>query len=373
MEEEQEGPDSFLYWLALCRTPAIGTPKLYRLLEYFQTPENIFKADKKSLSAFSLTDECIRYILRPDWRSIEADLRWLEAESNSFIPLSSDDYPFLLKHIPDPPVGLYARGDKNLLRTLQIGIVGSRNPTSSGKRNAHEFAYGLAGYGITVTSGLAVGIDTAAHAGALAGGGKTIAVLGNGLKTVYPKRNTKLAEQICGSGVLLSEFPLDYDPIASNFPRRNRIISGLSIGVLIVEAALRSGSLITARHALDQGREVFAIPGSIHNSLARGCHALIQQGAKLTEKIQDIMEEFGPVSAIMETTSDGETIRHNDHVGLDEGTKLLFEYIGYHPVDIDDLIESTGMPAQDITSRLLELELSELIELLPGGKYIRRS
>ena len=372
-EEEQEDPDALPYWLALSRTPAIGTPKLYRLLEYFRTPGNIFKADKRSLSEFSLTDECIRYLLHPDWRGIEADLRWLETQGNNFIPLSSPDYPSLLKHIPDPPVGLYVQGDKEILKSLQIGIVGSRNPTSSGKRNAHGFACGLAEYGVTIASGLAVGIDTAAHTGALDGGGKTVAVLGNGLYTVYPKRNRKLAERICGNGALVSEFPLDYGPIASNFPRRNRIISGLSIGVLIVEAAMRSGSLITARHALEQGREVFSIPGTIHNPLARGCHALIRQGAKLTEEIRDIVEEFGPLSAVVEATNGIDTARHNGDEGLDAGTKHLFEYIGYHPVDIDDLIESTAMQTREITSRLLELELKELIELLPGGKYIRRS
>lgn len=372
-EEEQEEPGSLPYWLALCRTPAIGTPKLYRLLEYFRTPENIFNAGKDLLAEFFLTDECLQYFHRPDWRDVEADLRWMEVNNNYFIPVSSPDYPSLLKQIPDPPIGLYVRGDKGVLNSLQIGMVGSRNPTPSGKRTAHEFARGLTELGITITSGLAVGIDTAAHTGALESGGRTIAVLGNGLNTVYPKRNSKLAEQICGNGLLVSEFPLDHKPVASNFPRRNRIISGLSIGVLIVEAALRSGSLITARHALEQGREVFAIPGSIHNPLAQGCHALIQQGAKLTEKIRDIVEEFGPLYTALGMANNIQTIRHNDQEGLDEGTKLLFEYIGYQPVGIDDLIESTGIGTSDIASRLLELELKELIESLPGAKYIRRS
>ena len=365
--------ESLPYWLALSRTPSIGNPKLFRLLEYFQSPENIFQADKGLLSTFSLTDEAFHYFRHPEWHVIEADLRWVEAEGNHFIPFFSPDYPSLLREIPDPPVGLYMQGNKSVLETLQIGIVGSRNPSPSGKRIAHDFARGLTEFGITITSGLAMGIDSAAHAGALAGDGNTIAVLGNGLHTIYPRRNRKLAEKICENGALVSEFPLDYGPIAANFPRRNRIVSGLSVGVLIVEAALRSGSLITAKHALEQGREVFAIPGSIHNPLARGCHALIQQGAKLTEKIRDIVEELGPICTLVATADSNMVSRQYEHEGLDEGTKLLFEYIGYQPVSIDDLIEDTAVQANEIASKLLELELKELIESLPGGKYVRRS
>ena len=373
MEEEHGVVQSLPYWLATTRIPAIGDSRLFQLLEYFHTPENLFQADKALLSGFNLTDEAIHYILQPDWQSVEKDLRWVEKDGNTFIPFYSPDYPSLLREIPVPPVGIYLQGNSKILETLQIGIVGSRNPTPSGKRIAHDFARELAANGAVITSGLAVGIDSAAHAGALATNGSTIAVLGNGLYTIYPRRNRKLAEDIRASGALITEFPLDSPPVAGNFPRRNRIISGLSVGVLVVEAAVRSGSLITAKHALEQGREVFAVPGSIHNPLAKGCHSLIKQGAKLTEKIQDITEELGGMIALMDNPQGMGSFTRNSHEGLDEGTKLLLEYIGYQPVSADELIENTALQANEIASRLLDLELNELIESLPGGKYVRRS
>lgn len=306
----------------------------------------------------------------PDWNQVEQDLIWLSKPDRHVVTLHDPRYPELLKQIPDPPSMLYVQGDVSLLSQWQIALVGSRNPSASGRDTSYEFSRYLAGGGITITSGLAMGIDAAAHQGALAAGGKTIAVIGTGLDRVYPAKHRDLAHDIAKNGTIVSEFPLGTPPRAENFPRRNRIISGLSLGTLVVEAAIRSGSLITARMALEQGREVFAIPGSIHNPLARGCHQLIREGAKLVETANDILEELGAMAGV-QAFVEAEQSQSALSSELDSDYQMLFKYLGYDPIQIDDLIERCELTADAVSSMLLLLELQGEIESLPGGRYVR--
>ncbi|MGH8552168.1 MAG: DNA-processing protein DprA, partial [Methylococcales bacterium] len=255
-------------------------------------PATLFEEERHCLSELGLNQATIEYLKSPDWAAIDNDLEWLNQPGHQAVTLDDPRYPSRLKEIAVPPPVLFVTGEVSLLSTPQLAIVGSRNPSPSGIDIARDFAANLCGSGLTITSGMALGIDGAAHEGCLAAGGKTIAVLGTGPDRVYPARHKQLAWKIAERGCLVTEFPPGTRPKASNFPRRNRVISGLSLGVLVVEAAIESGSLITARLALEQGREVFAIPGFIHNPLARGCNALIKKGAKLVESVHDILEEL---------------------------------------------------------------------------------
>lgn len=304
---------------------------------------------------------------------LDADLVWLEGPEHHLIHWFDPRYPVLLRQIADPPPALFVRGKPGALSATQLAVVGSRKPTAGGRRIAREFACALALNGITVTSGLAIGIDSAAHHGALDANSPTVAVLGNGLDTIYPPVNLYLADRICEHGALVSEWPPGTRPLPAYFPRRNRIISGLSTGVLVVEAALRSGSLITARLAMEQGREVFAVPGSIYSPLSRGCHALIRDGAKLTESIEHIVEELGPLHHVVTHRGQMCDDRQCENTGLDEQDKLLLDNMGHDPVSIDRLVEDTGISANETTARLLALELQNLIESLPGGCFIRKN
>jgi len=371
--DERRSCQTLADWLVLVRTPGLSPVKLRQLLAHYSSPGNILNADKRELAGWGLKPAVLAQIGHADQKMIEQDLVWLEATDNHFVSYIDPHYPALLKQIPDPPVGLFVRGNLSVMNTIQIAIVGSRRPTPAGKRIAQEFARGLAACKVTVTSGLASGIDSAAHLGALSVNAATIAVLGSGVDVVYPAANCALAEQICEKGALISEFPLRSKPLPVNFPRRNRIISGLATGTLVVEAALKSGSLITARLAMEQGREVFAVPGSIHNPLARGCHALLREGAKLTESIQDILEETGWLAAVV-AQPDPNTLSGNIfNETLDEHGKLLLHNIGYEPVTMDFLIEETAIPANVTAALLLNLELQDLIESLPGGSYVRKN
>ena len=291
--------DERAFWLALHRTKGLGPVGQTKLVNAFPSVKQIFSADGHTLKTFGLNDKSITSICKPDWKNIEADLAWLDEPTHHMITIDSKDYPPLLREIPDPPIVLFAHGCLERLKNCQIGIVGSRNPDTAGRKLANEFARELVIAGATVTSGLALGIDACSHQGALDAGGHTIAVTGNGLDMIYPARHKALAEKIVDNGILVSEFPPGTKPMPANFPRRNRIISGMSTGVLVIQAALRSGSLITARYAMEQGREVFAIPGSIHNPLAKGCHNLIKQGAKLVESVNDIVEELGSLVTVV--------------------------------------------------------------------------
>jgi DNA processing protein len=299
--------------------------------------------------------------------------QWLEKPENRIIESDSDDYPELLRRIPDPPTLLYIVGNAEALHLPALSIVGSRNPTQGGKENAYEFAKHLGRSGFCIVSGLAQGIDTSAHEGALAAGAMTVAFLGHGIDRVYPSANRDLAHRISQNGVLVSEFPLGGPPRRENFPQRNRLISGLSLGTLVVEAARRSGSLITARLAGEQGREVFALPGSIHNALSRGCHQLIKQGAKLVESADDIVSELGSLTGhLMQNTVDQEN-EEPKSIEHDPDYEILLNSMSYDPASADDLAENSGLTIDQVSSMLLILELEEKIEALTGGKYSLRN
>lgn len=297
---------------------------------------------------------------------IDSDLVWIDQPNNWAITIEDALYPPLLKELSDPPPVLFVRGNIALLTLPQIAIVGSRNPSTMGKETAFEFAKSLSHCGFVITSGLALGIDAASHQGALNVGGFTIAVAGTGLDRVYPARHKDLATEIVNKGAMVSEFPPGTTAKANHFPRRNRIISGLSQGLLVVEAAKQSGSLITARMALEQNREVFAIPGSIHNPLARGCNALIREGAKLVETTQDILEELNQYNQ-QDTDLPIATMQSI----LDLGQQTLLNRVQFSPTSIDDLVADSGEPVEIISSMLLILELQGYLEATAGGCYVR--
>ena len=294
---------------------------------------------------------------------------WLGDPNHHRIEIGEDDYPALLEQIAGPPAELFVNGNPAVLQLPALAIVGSRNPTGAGRRNAFEFARHLGASGFCIVSGLAQGIDAAAHRGALAAGAPTVAFLGHGIDRVYPAGNRELAHEIAREGALVSEFPLGTHPHRSLFPQRNRLISGMSLGTLVVEAARQSGSLITARLAAEQGREVFAIPGSIHNPLSRGCHALIRQGAKLVETADDIVAELAPLGGHLlqsaeESADKGVVARDGD-----EDYEGLIAFLGHDPASADELAESSGLTIDQVSSMLLILELEGKIEKLSGGRY----
>ena len=350
------------------RTPGIGSKTFLKCLD-FCPPEQLFYQSRETLIKLGLRTATIDAIKNPDWKTVEQDLLWLEQQDNHLLLYTDQNYPSQLKEIPDPPPVLFARGDIDLIHFPQIAIVGSRNPSASGTQIATDFASSLASTGFTITSGLALGIDAASHRGALAVQGKTIAVTGTGLDRVYPATHKQLATEIVANGVLVSEFPPGTVAKANHFPRRNRIISGLCVGILVVEAARQSGSLITARMALEQNREVFAIPGSIYNPLARGCNALIKEGAKLVETTQDILEELGHF--FQQPTVQTSTLNTNSQTNLDEQQQTLLNYVLYSPTSIDQLVNESGFSVENIVSHLLILEIQGYIIATDGGTYTR--
>jgi len=295
---------------------------------------------------------------------------WLAQPHNRVISADSDDFPELLGQLTDPPESLYVSGNIDVLHLPAIAIVGSRNPTRAGMQNAYEFARHLAGCGFVIVSGLAQGIDTAAHKGALAANAPTVAFLGHGIDKIYPAANTALAGEIIESGALVAEFPLGSPPRREHFPQRNRLISGISLGTLVIEAARRSGSLITARLAGEQGREVFAIPGSIHNPLARGCHELIRQGARLVESADDILNELAPlINHVMQNQADTAPVRAEQV--RDPDYQSLFDALGFDPASVDQIAEKSGLTIGQVSSMLLILELEGEVESLHGGRFSR--
>lgn len=311
----------------------------------------------------------------PDPAGIERDLRWLEAPGHSLLTADDPRYPLQLAAVPGHPPALFVLGDPAMLARAQLAIVGSRSATAAGREIAFEFAARLAAAGLAITSGLALGIDAAAHRGALHAAGMTIAVCGTGLDRVYPEEHRGLAAEIAGHGALVSEFPTGTPPHAHNFPRRNRLLSGLARGVLVIEAAARSGSLITARLAGEQGRDVMAVPGSIHNSHARGCHRLIKDGAALVETVEDVLETLGLPMLAMHANSGAKTRVGAETPGdrLDSGAEILLNALGFGPTDLDRLVERTGLAAPAVISKLQLLELEGRVESLAGGRYSRTS
>lgn len=301
----------------------------------------------------------------------QTESSWASKPSQHIIDQQSDDFPGLLRQISNPPERLFVAGNLDALHLPALAIVGSRNPTRQGRQNAYEFAKHLGRSGFCIVSGLATGIDTAAHEGALDGGAMTVAFLGHGIDRVYPPANEGLATRIIANGAVCSEFPLGSDPRREHFPQRNRLISGLSLGTLVVEAAKRSGSLISARLASEQGREIFAIPGSIHNPMSRGCHQLIRQGAKLVESAADIVSELGPlVEHLMQAPEEPASSKQDDRKP-DADYEMLIEAMGFDPATVDELAERSGLTIDHVSSMLLILELEGIIEAQAGGRYSR--
>ncbi|WAW11075.1 DNA-processing protein DprA [Oxalobacter vibrioformis] len=372
MQKTKLSREELASWIRLLGTEGIGSGTARNLLSVFGMPQDVFSASLKHLESVVPGKTAHLLLLPPtdDMQAqIEKTVRWMGEPGNRILTLADPDYPPALLEIPDPPVMLYVKGRIELLFKPAIAIVGSRNASRQGCRDAEKFAETLGHAGWTIISGMALGIDAAAHAGGLASPASTIAVIGTGADIIYPSRNQVLARRIAQEGCMISEYPLGMAALASNFPRRNRIISGLSRGVLVVEAAARSGSLITAHVAAEQGRDVFAIPGSIHSPLSRGCHQLIRQGAKLVETAQDIMEELPPLDALVADLV--EKADRMDEAEMDEDAERILSALGFDPVDPDRLCERLEMDIAVLNAILLEMEMDGLVELLPGGRYRR--
>jgi DNA processing protein len=351
-------------WFRLTLTPGVGPASVRKLLQKFGLPEQVLAASRAELAQY-LTGEALSALDSAEvGQAVDKALQWVEAPGHFAVTLADDLYPRLLLETESPPPLLYCRGRLEILRREAIAIVGSRNATVTGEQNAESFAAEFSRAGIAVVSGLALGIDAAAHRGGLAAAGSTIAVLGTGIDVCYPARNIELAQQIAERGLLISEFPLGTRAIGGNFPRRNHLISGLARGCLVVEAALASGSLITARAALDQGREVFAIPGSIHSPLAKGCHALIKSGAKLVESADDVFAELPGLQR-------PGAARASQASAIQPDVDPLLSHMGFDPIDIDTLCRRAGLRVDDVTSRLLQLELEGVVCAVSGGLFQR--
>ena len=411
------------YWLALMRAPGVGAVRFIRMINHFGNPRNVFEAGIEEWKALNLKENLLNYLQNPDWHAVEKDMKWLEQENHHLLTFDHPDYPPLLHKIADPPPLLFIHGDATLLSSNQLAIVGTRKPTKEGVQTAREFAEYLSHQGITITSGMALGIDGASHWGALAGSGKTIAVAGTGLDRVYPPEHRQLAYEIVEKGALVSEWPLGTTIQRRHFPIRSRVISGLSLGILVIESPEKSGALYAAKHAIKQGREIFAIPGSIHNPLVKGCHQLIKkEGAKLVEKAADILEElqiyrtitaqttiekrrFSPAPKLTSTnetfiaseTSDDSSAFQQEHTpknlpvsqqeipsnettvyqqaqmpsDLESDHVRLLDHLEVGPTSVDNLVELCGLTAGDVSSMLLMLELRGLVTLQSGGCYAR--
>lgn len=382
---DAQSTDNAIAWLTLMRAPGLGAAALRGLVEHFGDSHKTLHGILLAPSEFAIPQLAMAALRNPNASMLASDLAWLAEPGHHLIGWDSEDYPALLRRIPNPPSALFVMGEADFLWTPQIAIVGSRSASAAGLSTARSFAKALVQAGFAITSGLADGIDGAAHTAALDAGGTTLAVLGTGVDLVYPRKHRELAARVLTNGALISEFLPGTPGKAENFPRRNRIISGLSLGTLVIEASLQSGSLITARLAAEQGREVFAIPGSIHNPLARGCHQLIRQGAKLVETAEEVIEELG---ALAQTLSDALHCRLSPdtnsitaprtepitdaHAGDADYTHLLAA-LGYEPASLDTLSERSGLTVAALSSMLLVLELEGIVVVARGGMYARSS
>jgi len=356
--------EDLLAWVRFAHVFGIPARAQRALLAAFGSPADVLAAPASALARILGAPLASAWAKGPDAPSVDRALRWLEGRDRHYVCLGDPGYPGALLETSDPPVALFVQGRMDLLNVPAIAVVGSRNATTQGMRDAEEFSRALSDAGLAIVSGLALGIDAAAHRGGLAGRSSSLAVMGTGPERIYPARNRDLADRLATEGVVVTEFALGTPPREENFPRRNRIISGLSRGVLVVEAAPRSGSLITARLALEQGRDVLAIPGSIHSPLAKGCHDLIRQGAKLVESVEDVLAEVG--------TPGGEVSiparrRHSVSVGDDP----LLEALGFAPASIDEITARTGRSAAQVAARLAELEVEGRVASLAGGRFQR--
>ena len=363
-------------WLIALRAPALPARILRAALLATGSIEAVLASSRSELLQLGLSPKAAEALRRPSGALLEQDLLWLTRSRVTLLPITASGYPSQLADLPDPPTALFLKGRPDLLRSPQLAIVGSRHPTAAGRRIAQTLSRQLCAAGVCITSGLARGIDTAAHEGALAGGGDTIAVCGTGLDQCYPPDNASLFERIADTGLVISEFPPGTEPRKSNFPRRNRIISGLARGTLVVEAASGSGSLITAQRALEQGREVFAVPGSPLNPLAAGCLDLLRQGAHLVRHAADVLEHIqiqiesnsqnNQVLALLDNPVSG--VRR-----LDKDYEMLLDALGFEPASIDDLVDRTGLSPGSVASMMLILELEGRVETRPGALFNRVS
>lgn len=366
-DHSETGPEALAAWLRLTLIPGIGGETQRKLLAAFGLPQSIFSASFSSLRG--VVGDKAAHLLRDTDNSaaVAAALQWAAADGQHIVTLADSEYPQALLEITDPPSLLYVRGRYALLNQAALAVVGSRNPTPQGVLNAENFAEALAAEGLVIVSGLALGIDAAAHRGALRVHGGSIAFIGTGIDRIYPARNLELAHQLALEGAIVSEFPLGTPAIPANFPRRNRLISGIARGVLVVEAAPQSGSLITARLAGEQGREVFAIPGSIHSPHSRGCHQLIKQGAKLVETAEDIRVELRWPGKSPPTSEDATPPQD----AASETADPLLALLGFDPCSLDELAVRSALPIEILNARLLQLELAGDICTLPGGCFQR--
>ncbi|MBU2258139.1 MAG: DNA-processing protein DprA [Candidatus Omnitrophica bacterium] len=344
----------------------LGSIRLKRLLGYFQTPQNVLKAPKEELIRASgignIIADKIGSLKEGD---LDKELSLARKQDIEIISYKDEDYPENLKQISDPPIILYVKGELKKEDKFSLGIVGSRRASFYGLSCAEKFAHDLSGKGLTIVSGLARGVDTYAHKGALKAGGRTIAVIGSGLNQIYPPENKRLALEIAKSGAVISEFPMNTEPFKQNFPRRNRVISGLSLGVLVAEAARNSGALITADFALEQGRDVFALPGKIDTANSQGTNELIKQGAKLVCGIDDILEELN-IAPVKDTL-----VNKREPFSLTERELLIYDLLSNYPVVLDDILERSDMDMTEAAHLLLKLELRKLIRQLPGKQFVR--
>lgn len=365
--------ENLFYWIALHLVPGIGSVTFRRLTKSFGTPERVFTAGKGELAEIKgVKAEVIDAVVnRATEKRAEKHLKLLEKYGIKVLTFEDENYPKNLSNIYDPPALLFVKGDLTEADNYSVGVVGSRNATYYGQKTTEQLCRSLVGHGLTIVSGLARGIDTAAHMGALSGKGRTVAVLGSGLDIVYPPENRELCGQIARNGAVVSEFPLETPPEAKNFPVRNRIISGLSLGVVVVEATQKSGSLITANFALEQGREVFAVPGSVNSLRSSGAHKLIKHGAKLVERAEDIVEELRgqqfPVRSGTEIPA-----HQREELSLPEEEKGVLNIIEDYPQHIDELARRGSLAVHRVSGLLLNLELKGLVQQLPGKLFIRK-
>jgi DNA processing protein len=365
--------DEMFAWMALSRAPALDVPILSAAFETLGGVAGLIESSDEARQSAGIPAPARAYLRSAAGSPSTAERAWLQSPHHHLVAFTDPRYPASLRVLQRRPIALYVAGQPEVLNDPQLSIVGSRNPTPAGRDTAFAFAESLAACGLAITSGLADGIDSAAHRGALAAQGITLAVLGNGIDSIYPRGNRRLGEEIAFRGALISEFPLGTPPRRENFPQRNRLIASLSLGTLVVEAARRSGSLITARLAGDHNRELFAVPGSIHNPLSRGCHELIRQGAKLTETAADILSELN-FSAFFERgrrASGRPDSAAELESGMDKEHKILLDALGFDPADLDMLIVRTGFKAEAVSSMMLILELEGHVQAAPGGRYSR--
>ncbi len=365
-------------WLHLLNAPGLGFARINKLLDYFGSASEVLRQSNFP-TELKIPQSVIHHLRQVNNDDIHLELNWLDKPNNHLLTIENALYPPQLLQSNDPPAALFVKGDLNALLLPQLAVVGSRNATQGGLNNTQAFCYDLAQKGLVITSGLATGIDTQAHQAAIDAKGQTVAVMGTGINMIYPKTNQQLAKTIANQGAVVSELPFNTPPHAHNFPRRNRIISGLSLGALVIEATNKSGTLITARLSMENNRPVMAIPGSIHNPMARGCHHLIKQGAKLVESAQDIFEELAPNIAMLsdQLKSNLNALEHpalektpaTPNIELTESQQHIFLQLDFHPTSFDAIVEQTGFSSATVASDLLILELSGMIEKLPGAKY----